>query len=107
MKDLGDLELAQKKRDEERKIGNGKEEMKNNISYERKPLHVSWEEAQPHDENPDYKVCPWCKTHHHNYTASSVDKAENYSTNDCDCKTVFIKDGQTHGQCMCYNPEHK
>ena len=45
--------------------------------------------------NGTYPICPDCKNH------EQGEPSEYY-----DCKNIFIKDGQTYGQCMCYSIAH-
>lgn len=40
-------------------------------------------------------ICPECRTH-----------KQGKSSEVHDCKTVFIRDGETVGQCQCYSKEH-
>jgi len=46
-------------------------------------------------KNGKYHICPDCKEH---------------KQGDCtkfhDCKNVFVKDGVSVGQCMCYSKSH-
>lgn len=46
-------------------------------------------------EGGQYHICPDCENH------------EQGKPTEChDCKNVFVKDGQSVGQCMCYSPAH-